>query len=597
MKSLLETVSSILQDCGMQCGANPNRDILTVARRVEYEGDSFLTITLPAFCAEFERALSEGRFSPAHSTRFKSGRGTCLPRFLGGFMEKIFDSKGALLQHPSVDCIKAVRQICLLCKKILLPCSKRRMINAEKKFVEIESELRNHVVDPCLHRIFCDVSRVIWSDLVGGVPFGDPYNELRPRHGPGVTAEGLRGNKKYLFPSWFLRLERVFPFSEFGISSTLNSDGEHLARNIPYLSPRDELPVKVVLVPKTLKTPRVIAVEPNCMQFTQQAIADWIRPRIEQRRYTSGHVNFTRQDVNASLALTASADGSYATIDLSDASDRVSCKLVRDMLRSVPAFSRYVFATRSTRAKLPSGGIIHLRKFASMGSALCFPIESMVFFIAIVSKRIYDAGVRPTPRSIRKYSDGVYVYGDDIVVPTDVAPSMVIGLSGFGLKVNPAKTFVTGKFRESCGVDAYDGVNVTPVYIRRMIPNHRADAHGLVSSVSLANQLYWAGYWRTCRGVRESVEKLIGTLPSIRQQDQVLGWESFSNALSFSGWHKDYQRPKLRCYVPIPTKLHDPLDGDPALLKCLRIVGLPVSPDHLRASVRFGNLALKRRWI
>lgn len=599
MKSLQDVTVSILQDCGMQCGANPIRDILTVTRRTEHEGDSFLTITLPAFCRDFERSLAEGFLSPALSSRFRSRRGTCLPRFLGGFMERIFSPRGALLEVPDETCILAVRQICLLHQKTTRPCSKERMANALSGFLQTESSVRNHVMPSHLRHTFIRVSKVVWSDILGDLRNSVGYQELKPRHGPGTTREGLRGNGKFAFASWPSRLESVFPFSEFGIASIRNPEGEDRVSRISYTSARDEPPVKVCLVPKTLKSPRVIAIEPVCMQYMQQAISDWLRPRIELRgRYTSGHVNFRDQKVNANLALKGSADGSLATIDMSDASDRISCKHVRDMLRISPTFSRWVFATRSSRAQLPGDDTsIVLRKFASMGSALCFPIEAMVFYCAIISILIQNAGVRISPRSVRKFSERVYVYGDDLVVPADMAPSVCAGLEAFGFKVNSGKTFWTGRFRESCGTDAYNGRDITPVYCRMDIPTHRTDVDEIVSAVALANQLYWAGYWSTARMVRLEVEKLLGVLPSITTRSQGLGWQSFSEALSFNGWSQDYQRPKLRCYVPTPTMRHDPLEDDAALLKCFGLIGShTVDPRHLTTSVRYGNLALKRRW-
>jgi hypothetical protein len=63
----------------------------------------------------------------------------------------------------------------------------------------------------------------------------------------------------------------------------------------------------------------------------------------------------------------------------------------------------------------------------------------------------------------------------------------------------------------------------------------------------------------------------------------------------------DYQRLKMRCWVPVAKQRDDHLDGDPALLKCLTTMGdevvLPRPLKHLSESVRYGNLALKRRWI
>lgn len=532
-------------------------------------------------------------------------------------MERIFDSSGALLAEPSSDCIFAIRQICLFAKKLKLSCTKQRERAAEASYVDVERSLRTHVVPSDLAKAFSCVSAIVWSDILQQPGDTGFYEEVAPRHGPGATVEGVRGNGKYHFPSWPQRLEREFPLTEFGIGSIRNYDGGALLSRIAQPIPRDETPVKVVFVPKTQRSPRVIGMEPVCMQYIQQSISNWLRPRIELRgRFTAGRVNFSSQTVNAKLALDSSRSRTFATIDMSDASDRVSADLVNRMLRVAPSFRRGVFACRSTRATLPSGVVIPLRKFASMGSALCFPMEAMAFFLAIVTHRIRREGVPITSRAVLKCCNGVYVYGDDLIVPTDEAPAICETLAQFGFKVNSHKSFWNGKFRESCGMDAYDGTDVTPTYVRRLLPANRSDSHGIASTVALANQFYLKGMWETARALRSFVEKLLGPLGSISDESHRLlervidgrvangrgsaglGWVSFSNAETFHGWDNDYQCLKDRRWIVTPVRRKDVISGDPALLKCFGVIGSEsVSPHHLRESVRYGNLALKRRWI
>jgi len=599
MKSLVELTVRIVQDCAMQCGANPSRDLLTITSRSEMEGDSFLTITLPSFSRAFERALELGCLSPSLFPGFRFEKRRRLPRFLSGFVERIFDRHGVLLDDADSDCIFAVRQICLLQKKVRLPCTRARQRAAESAFIKCEADLRAHVFPLDLLNTFKSVGRIIWSDILRSAPYGDPFLEYHPKHGPGTTNEGIRGNKKFSFLSWPSRMEREFPFLEFGCASIRNLNIGNSLYPVTQTAPRDELPVRVVFVPKTLKTPRVIGIEPVCMQFIQQSISTWLKSKIEKScSFTSGHVNFTHQSVNNQFALSSSIDKSFATLDLNEASDRVSCSLVWDMLASVPTFRRQVFACRTTRAKLPSGKIIALRKFASMGSALCFPMESMVFYCAIVSILIHNAGVRVTPRTIRKYSAGLFIYGDDIIVPTDVAPLVCNKLPDFCLKVNTAKSFWNGNFRESCGVDAYKGIQVTPVYSNYVLPTDKTDPRVVVASVAFANHLYRNGLWKTARYVREKIELLLGSLPISNDDSQHLGWLTYRQGRPIGGWSKRYQRTTCRCWVPSPVRQDDPLSDDPALLKCFGLIGIPtIDPKHLLESVRYGNLALKRRWI
>jgi hypothetical protein len=164
-------------------------------------------------------------------------------------------------------------------------------------------------------------------------------------------------------------------------------------------------------------------------------------------------------------------------------------------------------------------------------------------------------------------------------------------------------------------MDAFSGVDITPVYMRRMLPADKADVHGIASTVSLANQFYLKGLWHVARVLREYIENILGKMPTIsiksfRYLEKVidgrfdpgresagLGWISFSNGESANGWDKFLQCFRSKRWVICPVRRKDHLDGDSALLKCFGLIGNPaVNPDHLRTSVRYGNLALKRRW-
>lgn len=599
MKSLVEISIQVLHSCGTRSGAPTTRDALCIKRRTEAEGDSFLTITLPAFSASFDRCLSNGFLDPFLFQGFKFLKKKCLPRFLSGFTSRIFSPDGKILDEPSIDCIRSVRQTCLLHKKVELPCTRARLLKAEKRFIECENELKDHVYDPIDLLYFEKTSRIVLADIFRNVPYGYITDRLKPKHGPGVTSEGFRGNRKFRDTTWYRRLDRSFSYTDFGIGSISNyiRDSRPVSDD-KLIEPRYEQPSRVCFVPKTLKTPRVIAAEPACMQFMQQAILRELVPLIENGRYTSGRLNFKQQDVNAQIALSSSKSGRFATIDLSEASDRVSSKIVWLMLSVLPDFRRAVFDCRTSRSKLPSGAQCFLRKFASMGSALCFPIEALTFFNVIVSKRIRRANLPVTPSSVRLYSRGLYIYGDDIIVPSDEAPVVSNDLLDFCLKINVAKSFWTGKFRESCGVDAFDGEDVTPTYLRHLPPRDKTDANGIVSYVAFINHLYKGGLWKCVKVLRDSLELMLGKIPFADDTFQGVAWNSYSNATSHSRWNKHLHRPEMSALMPFPKRQNDQLNDDSALLKCFGVIGLETyDSEHLLTTVRFGNLALKRRWV
>jgi len=334
------------------------------------------------------------------------------------------------------------------------------------------------------------------------------------------------------------------------------------------------------------------------MQYTQQALMEILVDRLERYRPTMGRVNFTDQTVNQSMALKSSVNGRYATIDLKDASDRVSARLVGEMLSSQPTFRELVFATRSLRADVPGHGIHPISRFASMGSALCFPIEAMVFYTIVVSA-IHRAGRLPfTRRGLERASSGVRVYGDDIIVPVEYVPAVISELEWFNLRVNTNKSFYSGKFRESCGLDAFNGVPVTPVYARRLLPQSRHDTEELVSAVSLANQLYKAGYWAACTYVRSVVERL-ATVPHVAENSSVLGWNSYRTLYEVQSWDPKLHRWLVRGNVVASKTRKDPLEGYPALMKFFLKRGQDPYFDakHLERYGRPLVVYTKLRWV
>jgi len=82
VKSLMLLWQELAKELAMWCSTSADRDINTVSVRTEHEGVSFLTITLPAFGKEFERALDQGYIADDQFTGFRAGSGG-LPRFLG----------------------------------------------------------------------------------------------------------------------------------------------------------------------------------------------------------------------------------------------------------------------------------------------------------------------------------------------------------------------------------------------------------------------------------------------------------------------------------------------------------------------------------
>ena len=597
MKSLVALLEILLQDCGRKSGAPVERDVLTLRRRTEHEGDSFITITLPQFCADFERSLDTGRIAPGSFLSFGKVRAG-IPSFLKGFLCKVFGPDGDLLLDPSVDCIRSIRQICLFGKKVHRPCSDARVRDAAEAYAECDGNIAESLPDSELSVIYGQVADFIVSQL--GLGDQDAWeDEFLPQHGPGATREHISGNQKWIFRRWHMRLEWAgIKYWRYAKGTSFPSY-THYNPLPAFVGPGMEEPVRVVFVPKTLKTPRVIAVEPVCMQYVQQGLSKILMRHLEKCRFTSGRINFIDQEVNKGLARQASAHSMLATLDMSEASDRVSLAHVRRLFKSAPRFLEWIESCRSTRAQLPNGEVISLKKWASMGSALCFPVEALVFFTSILASQCYRLGLPPKRALLRSLAEDTFVYGDDLVVPVDMAPSICDDLETLGFKVNRRKSFWTGQFRESCGSDRYDSESVTPVYLRRDLPTSREDYSGFVSGVATCNQLFEAGYTSTARAVQTALERLFGALPQVPPNSPAIGVHYHSEVVPRRRWNADLQRREYLCWVAVAAKRSDSLDGsEQALAKCWRTIGNPlIDRRHLEQSSRPYALTLKRKWV
>lgn len=162
MKSLLLFTQEFVKEIGELNGVSTIRDCKTISDRVESEGISFLTITLPAFCRDFESSLASECISDNAFPGFR--RNGALPAFLGGLLSLIFDSKtGDQLENPSSSAIRGIRQITLLFSKILLECSPMRVKKAFDGYLQIEEDVRE------------SDSRVIGSPNMAGFSHGLPY--------------------------------------------------------------------------------------------------------------------------------------------------------------------------------------------------------------------------------------------------------------------------------------------------------------------------------------------------------------------------------------------------------------------------------------
>jgi hypothetical protein len=386
MKSLTSLWSCTAHEMAVRCCTSADHDIKTVMARTQHEGLSFLAITLASYGKAIEKWLDCGFVVPSDVPSFKKSHLTGLPVFLQGFLGRVFDSSsGALLDDPDIEAIYAIRQLSLMFSKIALsgPTSDgeshavvtpRRERRAMSEFIQCEQDVRtsDSLLDPQFLEDFKRMSDMLFGNVLAKVDRDVYWARLTPKHGPGVTADRLSSNAKWNLRTWTARLQRVLPAEDFLIPNLRYKT--EMERDLNVLEPGSEMPVRVITVPKTLQTPRIIAIEPTAMQYAQQSLHRAILDAIVEDRYLNRMVGWLDQNPNRVLAKLGSRNGDLATLDLSEASDRVSNQHVLAMLDGYPHLLEAVQATRSRKADVPGHGVIRLAKFASMGSALCFSI-------------------------------------------------------------------------------------------------------------------------------------------------------------------------------------------------------------------------------
>jgi hypothetical protein len=553
----------IAEESAVRCCTSTTLDWKTVETRSKHEGFSFLTITLANFGKDFERCLDQGYVDPSAFHGFHRKQG--LPRFLGGFLDQVFDrGSGVLLDDPNVEAIKEIRQLTLMYSKILLPCSDAREQAAYDGYIKSEQDvgIEDNRRSPIDLEAFRRVSHMLFGKMFLSIDREVYFNYTIPKHGPGATADRLRANAKYRQHTWPSRLEKWFPMELYLLPSPRYY--EELAE-IDILEPETEIPVRIISVPKTLKTPRIIGIEPTAMQYAQQSLLPLILEGIKDFHLGS-FLGFDDQTPNQRMAKEGSRTGKLATLDLSEASDRVSNQLVRNLALSEGPTLQAIQACRSTKADVPGHGVIPLDKFASMGSALTFPIEAMVFLTIILIGIERSLSTQMTPELLSELRGSVRVYGDDILVPVEHVRSVIDTLELFGARVNRNKSFWNGKFRESCGREYYDGHDVSIVKVRRVLPSSRKHGLEVISMVAFRNLLYWEGYWSTCQWIDCKIRAMLKHFPVVEQTTQALGRES---VLPYRAErvNAELHRPEIRAYVVRSRLPKSDLEGPGALLK------------------------------
>jgi len=334
-----------------------------------------------------------------------------------------FDRKAAALENFWIaerQCLRTNQRLYPIVQDLHSGVSRRHPIGPLDEFIVNARKIAASILGPC-------------PDFVKG------------RFGPGATYgdKGMLTTVPDKMTSRPTLSSDAWPFL-FQWSSTLWAKTSLEKRGVPEFVRGN----RFTTVPKDCTKNRGIAVEPSINVFYQLGYGRVIRDRL----LSFGIDLKNGQSIHRRVAREASIDGHFATLDLKNASDTVSRRLVELILPK--GWFEVLSMLRSPTTEV-EGKTLVLEKFSSMGNGFTFELETLIFLvICLACNPAHEAGYN------------VFVYGDDIIVPTESSRVVIAALEFFGLTINLEKSFTSGKFRESCGGDYFDGVDVRPFFLK-----------------------------------------------------------------------------------------------------------------------------------
>lgn len=210
---------------------------------------------------------------------------------------------------------------------------------------------------------------------------------------------------------------------------------------------------------KNIEIARAICTEPTLNMFFQKGINGVICEVL----WAHFGIDLSKQpDLNRGLALRGSIDQSFGTVDLKDASNCMALGMTDKLLPAT--LTKWCRRFRSPVTVQPDGLHVELFMMSSMGNGFTFPLQTLIF--ATLVEACYRA------LNIKFVVHGpdrnFGVFGDDIIVVKHAYDLVTRALAMVGFTVNTEKSFNAGPFRESCGGDFSDGVNVRGLYLRKL---------------------------------------------------------------------------------------------------------------------------------
>lgn len=407
------------------------------------------------------------------------------------------------------------------------------------------------------------------------------YN-LAGKHGPGNTASDDKtiAAKNAAFrrtPATELVVGQ-YPTREIAESSIDYSEEQRRAvlkmvkKDSGSLRPITMMPVPLMWLQQIIKEALYSYTVEDHPPDRPTTIVDFVGRTLAQRIYDRAcdnpvseqnfryFINFADQEKSQQLALAGSSRSdrnSPVTIDLKAASDSIQFDLILGLFSNAE-FRDKLRAGRSDGSYIDKQGGVFVEHimFDGMGSALTFPIQSLLFTAIALLATLeahweYEFPHRPDVElreilseylrydgfrnGFDKLAERVQIYGDDIILPRFAADKAVDYIHRLNLHVNQRKSFIKKHeaVREACGIFAVWGQIITPLRFRIPVVNNGGliDYAAFDAARQHANNLYFAGY----KHARRSIIRWLSKTPLLISNDERDRETRLTKVRDFSG--------------------------------------------------------------
>lgn len=380
-------------------------------------------------------------------------------------------------------------------------------------------------------------------------------------HGPGAVRDGSTGREKWLFDS-IPGLPSTLYRSQHGYLKQSGADGEPSS--------------KLAIVPKDFRGHRLICVEPKEFMFYQQGLLRVLTQLVHNHPLTKGCIDFRNQVKSQRL----SRNSGFATIDLKDASDRVSLRLAKLLIPH--ELLSLATVARSRSVVLPDDEIEGYQTLFTMGNALCFPFETLIFWALTLATMLFEEHqCTLSEPDILSFlvKRRLRVFGDDIIVPRKYYDSVCTTLSRCGLIVNYSKSCCRTPVREACGSWYYYGIDCRIVRLKF----HKTVVESeWISLLESARLLYEFGFL-------EAGNSILSYLDTFLPIPSGFGWVPGPRRIGSSNVRYNSQLQRLEVRIPMQKGASaDLLTGEVGLYSYFTGKGNHMAPHHNVTHVEWG---------